>query len=119
MKARVLAIALAVLFAAPFVSAQQGTVYNYTIHVDFFAYSCSLTITQVSLYDTPGNVIGAGSSPYGGEIEISISTSAPLTTLTATASGLATWSSYAWPVNGSNSITLGTTGDYWITLRMN
>jgi hypothetical protein len=122
MKAGVFAIALAVLmaFSAPFAFAQQGTVFNYMIHVDFFAYSCSLSITQISLYDSPGNLVGAGTSPYGGEVEILITTPAPIATLTAAASGLATWSSYyTWPVNGSRSITLGGTGDYWVTITMN
>jgi hypothetical protein len=95
-------------------------VFSYTIHVDFFAYSCNLSITQVALYDSSGNVVGEGASPYGGEVEISIRTSAPVTSLIATAYGLATWGSYyTWPVNGSRSITLGTTGDYWITVTMN
>ena len=121
MRSGLVAIALAVCMACvvPCVFAQPGTVFNYTIHVDFFAYSCSLSITQISLYDSPGNLLGDGSSPYGGEVEILITTSTPLTTLTATAHGLATWSSYSWPVNGSRSISLGNTGDYWVTLAMN
>ena len=122
MKAGLLAITLAMLMACvvPFAFAQPGTVFNYTIHVDFFAYSCSLSITQISLYDSFGSVVGVGSSPYGGEVEIPITASTPLTTLTATAFGLATWSSYyTWPVNGSGSITLASTGDYWVTLTMN
>lgn len=103
----------------PFVFAQQGVVYNYTIHVEFFSYSCSLSITQISVYDSPGDLVGVGSSPYGGEVEILVRTSTPLTTLTATASGLATWSSYyTWPVIGSSTITIGSTGDYWVTLTM-
>ena len=120
MKAGPLAIILVVVIACtvPSAFAQDGTVFNYTIHVDFFTYSCSLSITQISLYDPSGRLIGVGTSPYGGEVEISISTLAPVTALTATASGLATWSSYNWPVNGSRSLTLGTTGDYWITITM-
>ena len=120
MKAELWTIALIVLVACTVTSAfaQQGTIFTYTIHVDFFAYSCSLSITQVSLYD-PGNLVGAGSSPYGGEIEITIRSPTPLITLTATASGLATWNSLNWPVNGSHSITLGSTGDYWIAITMN
>jgi hypothetical protein len=122
MKAGLLAITLTALVACtvPSAFAQQGTVFSYTIHVDFFAYSCSLTITQVSLYDSSGSLVGVGSSPYGGEIEISIRTPTQVTVLTATAFGLATWSSYyTWPVNGSRSVTLGSTGDYWITITMN
>jgi hypothetical protein len=121
MNARLFAITLTLLVACttPSVLAQEGTVFSYTIHIDFLTYSCSLSITQVSLYDS-GSLVGVGSSPYGGEIEISIRTQTPVTTLTATASGVATWSSYyTWPVNGSRSITLGSTGDYWITIPMN
>ena len=97
--------------------AQQGTIFNYTIHVDFFAYSCNLSITQVSLYDS-GSLLGIGSSPYGAEVEISIRSPTPVSTLTATASGLATWSSLNWPVSGSRSIGLGATGVYWVTITM-
>jgi hypothetical protein len=122
MKPSLFALTLAVLVTFTFPSAfsQQGTVFTYTIHVDFFAYSCSLSVAQVSLYDSSGNLVGVGSSPYGGEVEISIRTPTPVTTLTATASGVATWGSYySWPVNGSRSLTLGSTGDYWITIAMN
>ena len=122
MKAALCAITLAVIMACmvPFAFAQQGTIYNYTIHVDFLAYSCSLSITQVSLYDSSGNLVGAGASPYGGEVQMSVVTYTPVTEITATATGLATWSSYyTWPVNGSRSIRLGSTGDYWVTLTMN
>jgi len=121
MRAGLYVIILAMLMAciAPLAFAQQGTVFNYAIHVDFFAYSCGLTITQVSLYDASGNLVGSGASPYGGEVEIMITTPNPVTTVTATAAGVATWSSYyTWPVNGSGSIALGSTGDYWVTLRM-
>jgi len=121
MKAGVFVVALVALMgcAVPLAYAQPGVVYNYTIHVDFFAYSCSLSISEVSLYDASGVVMGAGSSPYGEEIAISFTTSSPMSVLTATAVGLATWSSYSWSVNGSNSITLGNAGDYWVTVRMN
>jgi hypothetical protein len=122
MKAGPFVLTLAVLMACTFpcAFAQQGTLFTYTIHVNFFAYSCSLSVAQVSLYDSPGNPLGVGSSPYGGEITISIRTSTPITTLTATAFGVATWGSYyTWPVNGSRSITIGSTGDYWITIAMN
>jgi len=122
MRFQALAITLAVFAAAcmaPLAFAQPGTIFNYTIHVDFFAYSCSLSVTEVSLYDSPGNVIGTASSPYGGEVVIPLSSQTPITTLTAVASGQASWSSYNWPVDGSRSITLGTTGDYWITITMN
>ena len=122
MKAGKLVVPLLLLAAATFVLpsafAQQGVIYAYMIHVDFFTYSCSLTVAQVSLYAS-GDMLGASASPYGGEIEILIRSPTALPTLTATASGVATWNSYSWPVTGSGSITLGTTGDYWVTLRMN
>jgi hypothetical protein len=120
MKAGLWVVALIVLVgcAVPSAFAQQGTIFTYTVHVDFFAYSCSLSITQVALYD-PGTLVGEGSSPYGGEIEITVRSPTPLTTLTASASGLATWSSLNWPVNGSHTITLGSPGDYWIVITMN
>jgi len=121
MKASLVVVALTMLLAStlPYAVGQPGTVFVYTIHVDFFAPSCSLSIAQVSLYDSSGGLVGVGSSPYGGEIEISVRTNIPFTTLTATASGLATWSSYyTWPVAGTRSITLGNAGDYWITIAM-
>lgn len=121
MRAALFVVTLVMLMTCtvPFVFAQQGVVYNYTIHVEFFSYSCSLSITQISVYDSPGNLVGVGSSPYGGEVEILVRTSTPLTALTATASGLATWSSYyTWPVIGSSTIPIGSTGDYWVTLTM-
>jgi hypothetical protein len=121
MRSALIAVALTVLMACmvPFALAQPGTIFDYTIHVDFFAYSCSLSISQVSLYDSYGNMVGVGVSPYGGEVEISVTTSAPVVTLTATAFGLATWSSYSWPVNGRGSVAVGNTGNYWVTLTMN
>jgi hypothetical protein len=98
----------------------QGVTIWYTIHIDFFAYSCSLDITKVSLYDLSGHLLGVATSPYGAEIAFSIRTQTPVTTLTATAYGQATWSSYySWQVIGSGTINLGSTGDYWITIRMN
>jgi hypothetical protein len=121
MKASAIALALAVLAtcALPSVFAQQGVVFNYTIHVDFFAYACTLSVAQVSLFDSSGSLVGAASSPGAGEVEILLRTSVPMSTLTATAYGLATYGSYSsWSVNGSGSITLGSIGDYWITIRM-
>jgi hypothetical protein len=121
MRASAIALTLAILAAYTFTStvAAQATIFTYTVHVDFFAYSCSLSITQVSLYDSFGSLVGVASSPYGGEVAISIRTTTPISTLTATAYGIATWSSYyTWPVNGSRSMILGNTGDYWITIRM-
>lgn len=115
----IVTLTMLMAFTIPYAFAQPGTVFAYTIHVDFFAPACSLSIAQVSLYGSSGALVGAGSSPYGGEIEISVRTATPVTTLTATASGLATWSSYyTWPVTGTRSITLGTTGDYWITIPL-
>jgi hypothetical protein len=121
MKASLIALTFAVLAACAISSSvtAQGVIFNYTIHVDFFAYSCSLSITQVTLYDPSGRLVGTASSPNGGEVEVSVRTPTPISALTATAYGIATWSSYyAWPVNGSGSITLGSSGDYWITIRM-
>jgi len=120
MKPGILVAPLIILAAAiilPSAFAQQGVVYDYMIHVDFLTYSCSLTVAQVSLYAS-GAMLGASTSPYGGEVEILVRSPAPLPALTATASGTATWNSYSWPVNGSESVTLGTTGDYWVTIRM-
>ncbi len=98
----------------------QGVTIGYTIHVDFFAYSCSLEITKVSLFDPLGDLLGVATSPYGGEVTISIRTQTPISTLTATAYGQATWGSYySWLVSGSGTVNLGSTGDYWVTIRMN
>ena len=122
MKTSLIALTFAVLATCALSSSvtAQAVVFNYTIHVDFFAYSCSLSITQVTLYDPSDRLMGTASSPEGGEVEVSVRTAAPISALTATAYGIATWGSYyTWPVNGSGSITLGSTGDYWITLRMN
>ena len=97
----------------------QGVIANYTIHIDFFDYACSLDITQVSLYDSSGQLVAVASSPYGGEIAVSVNTATPILALTATAYGQATWSSYySWEVSGSRTISLGSSGDYWITIRM-
>jgi len=97
----------------------QGVTVDYVIHVDFFAYACSLDITQVSLYDPSGNLLGVASSPYGGEVAISVRTPTPIDSITATAYGQATWASYySWTVGGSRTVVLGDGGDYWITLRM-
>jgi hypothetical protein len=116
-----MATALTILAACvlpTFVTAQTNAI-SYTIHVDFFAYSCSLSITQVTLYDSFGRPVGEGVSPVGGEIAIPISAMAPISQITATAYGIATWGQYlSWRVNGISSVTLGNAGDYWITIRM-
>jgi len=121
MRARLIALILTFVATSALLSTVSGqsVIFNYTVHVDFFAYSCSLNITQISLYDSSGRLVGAASSPSGAEIAITLRTSTPVTALTAIASGLATWSYYTWPVSGSGSITLGNTGDYWVTIRMN
>ena len=112
-------VLLATSTLASTVAAQEVTM-GYTIHVDFFAYSCSLDITNVSLYDPSGHLLGVASSPYGGEVAISIRTQAPLSTLTAMAYGQATYGSYyTWLVSGNGTVNLGSTGDYWVTIRMN
>ena len=112
-------VAVLLLCALPNSAVGQAVIFNYTIHVDFFAYSCSLSVGQVLLYDTSGNLVGTGSSPTGGEVAILVRTASPILTLTARAYGVATWSSYYnWLVNGSRTITLGGSGDYWITINM-
>jgi len=121
MKAGSIAMMLAmfaVLSLTPPVLA-QGVMSDYTIHIDFFDYACSLDITQVSLYDPGGQLVAVASSPYGGEIAVSVRTSTPILALTVTAYGQATWASYySWQVTGSRTISLGSSGDYWITIRM-
>jgi len=93
---------------------------TYTVHVDFYAYACSLDIKQISLYDQSGRLLGVSSSPYGGEIAITFSTpSSSIQSVTAAAFGLATLGSYySWNVSGIRTINLGSSGDYWITVRM-
>jgi len=121
MKARSVAVMLAMFGAlslAPPILA-QGVIADYTIHIYFFDYACSLDITQVSLYDPAGQLVAVASSPYGGEIAVSVRTSTPILALTAIAYGQATWASYySWQVSGSRTISLGSSGDYWITIRM-
>ncbi len=117
-----IAFALVILVASTLASTviAQSVTIEYTIHVDFFAYSCSLDITKVSLYDPSGDLLGVATSPYGGEVAISIRTPIPVSSLTATAYGQATWGSYyTWLVSGSGTVNLGSNGDYWITIRMN
>jgi len=121
MKARSVAVllaAFATLLLTPPILA-QGVIASYTIHIDFFDYACSLDITQVSLYDPSGQLVAVASSPYGGEIAVSVRSPTPILALTATAYGQATWGSYySWEVSGSRTISLGSSGDYWITIRM-
>jgi len=115
----ILFVAGILLCAFPSSASAQAVIFNYTIHVDFFAYSCSLSVGQVSLYDSSGHLVGFGSSPSGGEVAILIRATSPISTLTATANGVATWGSYyTWPVNGSRTIILGSSGDYWVTISM-
>jgi hypothetical protein len=98
----------------------QNVETTYTVHVDFYAFSCSLDIKQVSLYDQSGRLLAVGSSPYGGEIAITFTTpSTTVLSVTASAFGLATLGSYySWAVSGTRMISLGSGGDYWITVRM-
>lgn len=107
---------LVVLCVAPVMA--QGATGAYTIHIDFYSYSCSLDTVQVSLYDQTGHFVGAASSPYGGEVAISFRTSTPTFSLTAKASGRASIWSYTRLVTGSSMINLGSGGDYWISVRM-
>ena len=100
-------------------AAAQAVIFNYTIHVDFFAFSCSLSVGQVLFYDPSGNLVGYASSPTGGEVAVDFRTTAPLSTLTVTANGVATYDSYySWAVSGTRSIILSGSGDYWLTIRM-
>lgn len=91
----------------------------YTIHIDFFAFSCSLAGIQVSLYDQSGSFVTSTSSPLGTEVAVSFRTTAPPSSLTARADGLATYGSYySWSVSGTGKVNLGSSGDYWISVRM-
>ncbi len=122
MNVRFIAVALVILVNSTLISTviAQSVTIEYTIHVDFFAYSCSLDITKVSLYDSSGNLLGVATSPYGGEVAISFRTPTPVSTLTASAYGQATWGAYySWQVSGTSTLSLGSTGDYWVTVRMN
>jgi len=97
----------------------QGIAVVYTIHIDFISYSCSLDGVQVSLYDQTGRPVGAATSPYGGEVAISFRTSTSINSLTARAVGHATLGShYSWFVSGIRTLTVGTGGDYWISVTM-
>jgi hypothetical protein len=121
MRASLVAVAFAVLVTCALSSSvtAQGVIFSYTIHIDFFAYSCSLSITQVALYDPSGHFVGTTSSPNGYEVAVPLRTSTPISALTAIAYGVATWGSYyTWPVSGSGSVILESSGDYWITIRM-
>jgi len=97
----------------------QGPRVEYTVYIDFYSYSCGLDSVRVSLYDQAGRLVGAASSPYGGEVAISFRTSTPTYSLTARASGHASIGSYySWFVNGSSVISVGTGGYYWISVGM-
>lgn len=97
----------------------QVFILGYTIHVDFYSYSCSLDTVQVSLFDQTGQLVGEASSPYGSEVAISFRTSTPTYSLTAIAFGHAsTGSYYSRPVSGSRMISVATGGDYWILVLM-
>jgi hypothetical protein len=98
----------------------QSAVVTYTVHVDFYAFACSLDIKQVSLYDQSGHLLGVGSSPYGAEIAITFTTTSTSTlSVTASAFGLATLGTYSsWAVSGTRTINLASSGDYWITVKM-
>jgi hypothetical protein len=98
----------------------QNVQITYTVHVDFYAFACSLDIKQVSLYDQSGRLLGVASSPYGGEIAITFTTtSSSIQSVTAAAFGQATLGSYySWAVSGTRTINLGSGGDYWITVRL-
>jgi len=116
-----LAVLLPVLFCLLIPSTFAQTVQtSYTVHVDFYAYACSIDIKQISLYDQSGRLLGATSSPYGGEIAITFATpSTSSLSVTAAAFGQATLGSYySWAVSGTSTINLGPGGDYWVTVRL-
>ena len=92
---------------------------GYTIHIDFFSFSCSIAGVQVSLYDQAGSFVVATSSPLGTEVAVSFRTSSPPSSLTARADGLASIGSYySWTVSGMGKVNVGPGGDYWISIRM-
>jgi hypothetical protein len=114
-----LLVPLLLLIILPSAIAQSPQI-SYTIHVDFFAVACSLEISQVSLYGQSHQLLGASSSPYGGEIAIAFSAPpSSIQSITAVAFGQATFGSYSsWTVSGSGTINVGPGGDYWITVPL-
>lgn len=121
MKKKLVMVVLSTLLmlscVAPVMS--QGSTAVYTIHINFFSYSCGLDDVQVSLYDQTGRPIGTTTSPDGGEVVISFRTSMAINSLTARAVGHATLGSYySWFVSGSRMLTVETGGDYWISVAM-
>lgn len=118
---RLIAFVLSTLIIGTFVAPvmAQGFTVGYTIHINFYSYSCSLDSVQVSLYDQTGRLVGAGSSPNGGEVAVSFRTSTPIYSLNARAVGHASLGSYySWFVSGSRMINVETGGDYWISVGM-
>ncbi len=121
MKERQIVLVLSTLVVLAPLAPVMAQVFNlgYTIHVDFYSYSCSLDTVQVSIFDQAGHLVGEASSPYGSEVAISFRTSAPTYSLTAIAFGRASTGSYfSRPVSGSRMISVATGGDYWILVLM-
>jgi hypothetical protein len=107
-----------ILLLLPPVLAQTPQV-TYTVHVDFFAIACSISIQQVSLYDQSGHLLATASSPYGVEIAITFRTPSTIQSITATAFGLATLGTYySATVSGTRTIVAGPGGDYWVAVRL-
>jgi len=107
-----------ILLVLPTVLAQTPQV-TYTVHVDFFAIACSISIRQVTLYDQSGHSLATASSPYGVELAITFRTPTAIQSITATASGQATLGLYySASVSGTQTISAGPGGDYWIAIRL-
>lgn len=97
----------------------QGAPMAYNVHVDFFYPSCSLSNLRVMLNDQTGRVVASTVIPDVFEVTLTYRTPTPANSLTATAFGQASIGSYkTWSVSGSSTISVGSGGDYWITIKM-
>jgi hypothetical protein len=107
-----------ILLILPAVLAQSPLV-TYTVHVDFFAIACSISIMQVTLFDQSGRSLATASSPYGVEIAITFRTPSNIQSITATAFGQTTLGLYySATVSGTQTVSAGPGGDYWIAIRL-
>ncbi|HUK50818.1 MAG TPA: hypothetical protein VLV18_07260 [Terriglobales bacterium] len=107
-----------ILLILPTVLAQTPEV-TYTVHIDFFAIACSISIRQVTLYDQSGNSLATTSSPYGVEVAITFRTPTAIQSITAAAFGQTTLGSYySASVSGTQTVSAGPGGDYWIAIRL-
>jgi len=121
MRQKSLALLFSILMTLSYVAPimAQETAAVYTVHINFFSYSCGLDSVEVSLYDQTGRAVGVTSSPDGGEVVISFRTLTSINSLTARAIGHASLGSYySWFVSGSSTLTVGAAGDYWISVAM-